>query len=103
MTQTRVTVEQEPTWDIERVATVELGGETLLGYRFDCSTSANDGSQLTWTRDSTNNNPFGVGRITGGSRLTAESVDLIYGNLGVYVCEDLLTGASEMLNITNGE
>ena len=75
----------------------------MVGYRFVCSTAANNGSQLIWQRKDSNINPFGVFRDGSVSLMTIERGDLEYGNLGVYVCKDDLEGTEEELNITAGE
>ena len=46
-------------WPVEGVATVDIGGETVIGYNMDCHTSANNGHRLSWSRVLASN-PFEV-------------------------------------------
>ena len=74
LTQTRILSDfTSGSWPVEGVATVEIGGVTLIGYNMDCTTSANDGQQLSWSRVSASN-PFQVHRLDNGSQLTLEDI-----------------------------
>ena len=87
---------------MEGVATIELGGETLIGYYMECTSSDNDGTQLTWSRVLANN-PFEVQTIDNGSRLVISASMVQYTSLGEYQCVDEATGMVAVLNITDGE
>ena len=82
------------------MATVEIDGVTLIGYNMDCTTSANAGQQLSWSRVSANN-PFEVNRIANGSQLALQNIQ--YSDLGEYQCVDGANGDVTVLNITTGE
>ena len=101
LTQTRILSDfTSESWPVEGVATVEIGGETVIGYNMDCTTSANDGQQLSWSRVSASN-PFEVNRIANGSQLALQ--DIQYSDLGEYQCVDGANGDVTVLNITTGE
>ena len=101
MTQTRILSDFTATsWPVEGVATVEIDGVMVIGYNMDCTTSANDGQQLSWSRVSANN-PFQVNRIANGSQLALQNIQ--YSHLGEYQCVDGANGDVTVLNITTGE
>ena len=102
LTQTRVTSDfMSTSWPVEGVATIEIGGGTVIGYNMDCTTSANDGHQLSWSRVSSASNPFQVNRIANGSQLALQNIQ--YSDLGEYQCADGANGDVAVLNITTGE
>ena len=101
LTQERVTSDHMSTsWPVEGVATVEIGEVTVIGYNMDCTTSANDGQNLSWSRVSASN-PFDVNRIANGSQLALQNIE--YSNLREYQCVDGANGDVVVLNITTGE
>ena len=87
------------------MASVELGVDEILGYRFDCTTSTHSTTaQLTWEHaDEGASNPFDVERIDDGSRLLVANQHLIEENLGRYRCIDSVAGESAVLLLTNGQ
>ena len=100
-----MTVSSETSWSVEGVASVELGVDEILGYRFDCTTSTHSTTaQLTWEHaDEGASNPFDVERIDDGSRLLVANQHLIEENLGRYRCIDSVAGESAVLLLTNGQ
>ena len=73
---------------------------TVIGYHMECTTSANDGQQLSWSRVSASN-PFEVERMANGSRMVLQNIQ--YSYLGEYQCVDGANGDVAVLNITTGE
>ena len=85
------------------IATVELGGDIQIVNFFDCITDLNNGSDLMWTRRTTQHR-FDVGPIPDGSsgrRLRAAGIN--YSDLDVYTCSDRYSNDFSSINITNGE
>ena len=84
------------------IATVELGGNDASRptYFFECITTRNNGSGITWTRLSAQN-PFEVVDIPSGSagkRLEAGRID--YPDLDIYTCSDQYSNDVASINIT---
>ena len=86
------------------IATVEFGGHPASQpvYFFECITTRNNGSGITWTRLSAQN-PFEVVDIPSGSagkRLHVGAID--FPDLDVYTCSDKLSDDFASINITAG-
>ena len=84
------------------IATVELGGDSArrLLYYFDCITDLSNGTDLIWTR-LTSQHRFEVEPIPDGRpgiRLSAEGLD--YVDLDIYICSDQISNDVTTINIT---
>ena len=89
------------TWEVEGVATVELGvGQNGPAFSFDCNTTANNGSQIVWIREDVSST-LQLTTLTNGKRLEFGIPE--YPDLGVYFCVDGSTGEQTALNITNSK
>ena len=102
--QTRVTINSEPTWPVEGVASLELDSDVVVGYWIDCNAGElTSMTRLTWERVGHDRNPFEVARLsTGSSRLTVGGGQLLQENLGLYRCWHRDTGESTILLLTSG-
>ena len=81
---------------------MEIGASTPPGYFFDCNTTANDGTRITW-RKMNGRYRFRTENPVVGNGLRLNAGDIGYSDLDVYICEDNATRESVMLNITAGE
>jgi len=88
-------------WRVAGVATVELGGANPPTYYFDCNSTVNDGSGITWSRLGGAQIRFSIDNIANGKRLDASSFR--YEDLGEYSCRDQRTNNELILNITDSK
>ena len=86
---------------VEGVATVELGGANPPTYYFDCNSTVNDGSGITWSRLGGAQIRFSVSEVGNGKRMDAR--DFRYEDLGEYSCRDQRTNNELILNITDSK
>jgi hypothetical protein len=105
LTQTRVSLDSEPTWPVAGVASMELDSD-VAGYWFDCAAAGEPATstRLTWERVGGERNPFEVARLpSGSSRLIVGGALLLQENLGHYRCWHRDTGESSVLLLTSGQ
>ena len=95
------------TFEVIGLASVELGadlsGASPLTYFFDCSTTLNNGANITWHFNSEAPR-FRIGPIPNsqnGRRLSISGITA--SDLGVYTCLDTYTNTNVSINITQGE
>ena len=91
------------TYEVVGLASVELESEMRPTYFFDCNTTENNGTGITWTRQSGELH-FRVEAIpsrTNGKRLTASGIAA--NDLGTYICLDTYSNTRVSINITQGE
>lgn len=97
---TRVDIE---TFEVVGLASVELESEVRPTYFFDCNTTVNNGTGITWIHQ---NEEFrfrveAIPSSTNGKRLTASGITA--NDLGVYICLDTYSNTRVSVNITQGE
>ena len=83
------------------MATVELGGLNPPTYVFDCNSTVNNGSGITWSRLGGAQIAFSITPLANGKRLDASN--FMYEDLGEYSCRDQTTNYELILNITDSE
>jgi len=88
-------------WRVAGVATVELGGLNPPTYFFDCNSTINNGSGITWSRLGGAQIRFSVREVGNGKRLDAGVFQ--YEDLGEYLCLDQRTNNQLILNITDSK
>ena len=88
-------------WSIEGIAAVEIGNADVHGYWIECTSSTTSIDSLRWRRE-VGNYPFGeIDRIEPRTiRMNIVSSELLYQNLGIYICEDTALGVTANLSIT---
>ena len=91
-------------FDVEGVASVQVGGGPSLTYYIECSCpEVNCTEGLTWSRESGQINPLFTQDNEIPSALRLRMAGALYTDLDVYVCTDTNTGEVVRLNVTTGE
>ena len=88
-------------WRVAGVSTVELGGTNPPTYYFDCNSTVNDGSGITWSRLGGAQIRFSISEIDNGKRMDVGVFR--YEDLGEYSCRDQRTNNELILNITDSK
>ena len=95
------------TFEVIGLASVELGadlsGASPPTYVFDCNTTLNNGTNITW-RFNSEAPRFEIGPIPNsqnGRRLSTSGI--MTSDLGVYTCLDTYINTNVSINITQGE
>ena len=91
------------TFDVEGVATVQIGGESPPLYYLHCIRSNATREGLTWTRETGQLNLMFTIDDTITNALRLQMINVQHSDLGVYVCTDTNTGDFVRLNVTGGE